>query len=223
MKTVSLSGSPRANVGKTDAAALRAKGLVPCVIYGAGEQIHFSADTRAFKNIIFTPETNLVEVEVDGKKYKTVLQEAQYHKINDRLIHADFLQVTEDKPVTVQLPVKTVGQAEGVKAGGKLTIKMRKLKVRGLIAKLPEVIELNIDKLAIGKSISAGDINVDGITILHPKNISVVSVDTTRAVVADEPAAGAAAPAAAAKTAAATPAAAAKAPAAAAKAPAGKK
>lgn len=91
MKTVSLSGSPRANVGKTDAAALRKQGRVPCVIYGAGEQTHFSADSRDFKNIIFTPETNLVEVNVDGKKYRTVLQEAQYHKINDRLIHADFL------------------------------------------------------------------------------------------------------------------------------------
>jgi len=201
MKIVSLSGSLRANVGKVDAAALRAKGMVPCVIYGSGEQIHFSADIRHFKEIIFTPETNLVNVEVDGKTYKTVLQEAQYHKINDRLIHADFLQVSEDKPVTVQLPVKTNGTAEGVKAGGKLTIKLRKLKVRGLISKLPEYIDLNIEKLAIGKSISAGDIQIDGITLLHPKNISIVSVDTTRNVVAEEPVAGAktaAAPAAAA-------------------------
>lgn len=206
MKTVTLSGSPRANVGKVDATALRAKGMVPCVIYGAGEQIHFSADIRHFKEIIWTPETNLVNVEVNGKSYKTVLQEAQYHKINDRLIHADFLQVSEDKPVTVQLPVKTNGTSEGVKAGGKLTVKLRKLKVRGLISKLPEYIDLNIEKLTIGKSISAGDINIDGITLLHPKNISVVSVDTTRNVVVEEPAktatpAKAAAPAAAAKAA----------------------
>lgn len=218
MKTVSLSGSPRANVGKTDAAALRAQGRVPCVIYGAGEQIHFSADIRHFKDIIFTPETNLVNVEVEGKSYKTVLQEAQYHKINDKLIHADFLQVTEDKPVTVQLPVKTVGAAEGVRAGGKLNLKMRKLKVRGLISKLPEYIELNIEKLGIGKGISAGDIDIDGITLLHPKNISIISVDVTRNVIEEQPAAGAApaagAPAAAAKAAAP---AAAKAPAAPAK------
>jgi len=186
MKKVSLSGSPRANVGKTDANALRAKGQVPCVIYGAGEQIHFSADARHFKNIIFTPETNLVEVDVNGKKYTTVLQEAQYHKINDKLIHADFLQVSENKPVTVHLPVKTIGQSEGVKAGGKLVIKMRKVKVKGLVSKLPESIELNVEKLAIGKSIAAGDINIDGIAILHPKNISVVSVQTTRAAAAEE-------------------------------------
>lgn len=203
MKTVSLSGSPRANVGKVDAKAIRAKGHVPCVIYGAGEQIHFSADIRHFKNIIFTPETNLVNIEVEGKNYRTVLQEAQYHKINDKLIHADFLLVSDDKPVTVQLPVKTVGTSEGVKAGGKLTLKLRKVKVRGLIAKLPESIDLNIEKLAIGKSISAGDINIDGITLLHPKNISIVSVDTTRNVTVEEPAAAAktAAPAAAAKAA----------------------
>jgi len=204
MKTVSLSGSPRANVGKVNATALRAKGLVPCVIYGFGEQIHFSADSRDFKNIIFTPDTNLVNIEIEGKNYRTVLQEAQYHKINDRLIHADFLLVSDDKPVTVQLPVKTNGVSEGVKAGGKLNIKLRKLKVRGLIADLPESIDLNIEHLTIGKSISAGDVNIKGITLLHPKNISIVSVDTTRAaVVEDAPAtattaattAGAAAPA----------------------------
>ncbi len=206
MKTVSLSGSPRASVGKVDAKALRNKGHVPCVIYGFGEQIHFSADERHFKNIIFTPETNLVEVEVSGKKYKTVLQEAQYHKINDRLIHADFLLVNEDKAVSVQLPVKAIGQAEGVKAGGKMTIKLRKLKVRGLISKLPESIDLNVEKLTIGKSISAGDIHIDGLTLLHPKNISVISVQTTRVVVEEV------APKAA-TTAAATPAAAAAAPA----------
>jgi large subunit ribosomal protein L25 len=183
MKTVSLSGSPRASVGKVDAKALRAKGHVPCVIYGFGEQVHFSADERHFKNIIFTPETNLVEVEVSGKKYKAVLQEAQYHKINDRLIHADFLLVSDDKAVSVQLPVKAIGQAEGVKAGGKMTIKLRKLKVRGLISKLPESIDLNVEKLGIGKSISAGDIHIDGLTLLHPKNISVISVQTTRVVV----------------------------------------
>lgn len=201
MKTVQLSGSPRANVGKVDAKALRDKGHVPCVIYGAGDQIHFSADERAFKNIIFTPETNIVEVEVAGKKYRTILQEAQYHKINDKLIHADFLQVSEDKPVSVQIPVKTTGQSEGVKAGGKLVVKLRKLKVRGLISKIPEFIELNIEKLAIGKSIAAGDIQVDGLTLLHPKNISVVSVQTTRNVVVVEEA-KTATPAAAAKTAA---------------------
>lgn len=189
MKTVTLSGSPRANVGKVNANALRRSGQVPCVIYGGGEQIHFSADERHFKDIIYTPDTNLVEVEVEGKKYRTILQEAQFHKVNDKLIHADFLLVDENKPVTVQIPVKTVGQSEGVKAGGKLVLKMRKIKVRGLVSKLPARIELNIEKLAIGKSISVGDIEIDGLSLLHPKNISVVSVQTTRNVVTAEEAA----------------------------------
>jgi large subunit ribosomal protein L25 len=214
MKTVSLSGSLRANVGKSDANALRAKGQVPCVIYGSGEQIHFSADERAFKDVIFTPETNIVDISLDGKNYKTVLQESQYHKITDKLIHADFLQIVDGKPVTVHLPVKTVGQAEGVKDGGKLYVRLRKLKVKGLISKLPQRVELNIEKLSIGKSISAGDINIDGVTVLHPKNVSVVSVQVTRAVAVEEtaapaagatttPAAGATTPAAGATTSAA--------------------
>jgi len=188
MKTVSLSGSSRANVGKTDANALRAKGLVPCVIYGGKEQTHFYADHRAFKEIIYTPDTNLVSIELEGgKNFKAVLQEAQFHKINDKLIHADFLEVNDTKPVTVQIPVKAIGQAEGVKDGGKMSIKMRKLKVKGLISKLPARIELNVEKLTIGKSISVGDIKIDGLTILHPKNISVISVNVTRAVVEETP------------------------------------
>lgn len=207
MKTVSLSGSLRANVGKADANALRVKGHVPCVIYGAGEQIHFSTDARSFKDIIYTPETSIVEIDVDGKTYKTVLQESQFHKVTDKLIHADFLQIVDGKPVTVHLPVKTVGQSEGVKAGGKLALKMRKLKVRGLINKLPERIELNIENLLIGKSISVGDLNLDGIAILHPKNIAIVSVQTTRNIPVEETAApittGAATPAVAEATAAA--------------------
>jgi large subunit ribosomal protein L25 len=216
-----LSGSPRANVGKTDATATRAKGWVPCVIYGNGKQIHFSADIRHFKNIIFTPETHLVEINVEGNTYKTILQEAQYHRLSDKLIHADFLEVHEDKPLTVKLPVRTVGQAAGVKAGGKLNIKMRKLKVKGLVSKMPEHIELNIEHLNIGKGISAGEIKIEGVTILHPSNISVVSVDVTRASVVEETAA-ATTTTAAAPAAAKAPAAAAKAPAAAAK-PAAKK
>jgi large subunit ribosomal protein L25 len=187
MKTVSLSGSLRANVGKTDANALRAKGMVPCVIYGGKEQTHFYADSRAFKDIIYTPDTNLVSINLEGgKTFKAVLQEAQFHKINDRLIHADFLEVVDGKPVTVQIPVKTVGQAAGVKDGGRLNIKMRKLKVKGLIDKLPQRIELNIENLTIGKSISVGDIKIDGVTVMHPHNISVVSVNITRDVVAEE-------------------------------------
>ena len=185
MKTVQLSGSPRANVGKVDAKAVRAKGLVPCVIYGGKEQIHFQADERAFKPVIFTPNAHIVEIDLDGKVYKTVLQEAQYHKINDKLIHADFLEIVEGKPVTANIPVVLTGQSEGVKKGGKLVLKMRKLKVRGIADKLPDSIEVSISKLEIGDSISVGEISIEGATLLNAKNVSVVAVQTTRAVAAE--------------------------------------
>jgi large subunit ribosomal protein L25 len=186
MKSVKLSGSPRANVGKVDAKAIRLKGHVPCVIYGGKEQIHFHADIRAFKPVIFTPNAHIVEIDLDGKVYKTVLQEAQYHKINDQLIHADFLEIMEGKPVTANIPVVITGQSEGVKKGGKLVLKMRKLKARGIADKLPDAIEIDITKLDIGDSVAVGDINVEGATLLNAKNVSVVSVTTTRAVAAAE-------------------------------------
>ena len=189
MKAVQLSGSPRANVGKVDEKAVREKGFVPCVIYGGKEQIHFQADERAFKPIIFTPNAHIVEVNLDGKVYRTVLQEAQYHKITDRLIHADFLEIVDGKPVTANIPVVIVGQSEGVKKGGKLVLKVRKLKARGLADKLPDTIEIDITKLDIGGSIAVGDIQVEGATLLNAKNVSVVSIATTRAVAATENAA----------------------------------
>ena len=181
MKTVQLSGSSRANVGKVDAKALREKGQIPCVIYGAGEQIHFSADERHFKDIIYTPETNLVEVEVAGKKYRTVLQEAQFHRLTDKLIHADFLAVSEDKPVSVHIPVKTVGQSEGVKAGGKLTLQMRKLKVKALYNVIPEKLTVKVAHLGLGKTVKVGELSYEGLTLLNAKEAVVCAVQLTRA------------------------------------------
>ncbi len=185
MRTVSLSGSLRANVGSKDAAELRAKGMVPCVLYGGKEQIHFFTDARNFKDIIYTPNVSVVEIDVDGKKYPAILQEAQYHKINDRLIHADFLLVSEDKPVVMEIPVKAVGVSEGVRAGGKLTIKLRKLRVKGLVKNLPNTIDLSIEGLGIGKSIAVGDIKLEGVEFLNKKDVTVLSVNVTRAVAAD--------------------------------------
>jgi large subunit ribosomal protein L25 len=186
MKSVQLSGSLRANVGKVNAKAVREKGNVPCVIYGGKEQIHFEADIRAFKPVIFTPNAHIVEIDLGGKVYKTVLQEAQYHKINDKLIHADFLEIQDGKPVTANIPIVITGQSEGVKKGGKLVLKMRKLKVRGIAATLPDTISIDITKLDIGDSVAVGDIVVEGATLLNAKNVSVVSVTTTRAVAATE-------------------------------------
>jgi large subunit ribosomal protein L25 len=199
MKIVTLSGSPRANVGKVDATLLRNTGKVPCVLYGGKDQTHFSADETAFRHIIYTPEICFVEIDINGKKTKAILQEAQYHKISDKLIHADFLEIVATKPVVMNVPVKLKGQSEGVKAGGKLNFKQRMLKVKGLADKLPGQIDIDITSLAIGKGVSVGDIKIDGVEVLNPKNISVVSVNMSRNVVEETPAAApkAAAPAAA--------------------------
>ncbi len=203
MKTVTLSGSPRTNVGKVDATHLRNNGKVPCVLYGGKEQTHFSADERDFKNIIYTPEVCFVEIDLGGKKTKAILQEAQYHKINDKLIHADFLEIVEGKPVTMQVPVKLHGQSEGVKAGGKLNFKHRMVKVRGLADKLPDQIDINIEKIQVGKGVSIGDLKMEGVEFLQAKNVSIVSVNMARTVVEEAPTTAAATPAAAAPAAAA--------------------
>ena len=189
MKTVSLSGSLRTNVGSKDAAQLRAKGHVPCVIYGGKEQIHFHVDEREFKPIIYTPEACVVHISVEGKEYKTILQAAQYHKLSDKLIHADFLEILAGKPVTMAIPVKLHGQSKGVKDGGKLVQKFRKMNLRGPIEKMPQNIDINIEELAIGKSITPAEISIDGVTFLHPSNISIVSVAATRNVVEETAAA----------------------------------
>lgn len=201
MKTVSLSGSLRANVGSKDAAETRGKGLVPCVLYGGKEQIHFSADIRDFKNLVYTPEVAQVDLSVEGRNFKAIVQEVQYHKLNDSIIHVDFLELIPGKAVSMDIPVKLHGQAEGVKAGGKLVLKQRKLRVKGTPEKMPSNIDINIETLGIGKGIAVGDIKIDGCELTQPKNITVVTVASTRAAAAAEaeekkaatPAAGAAA------------------------------
>jgi len=191
MKIVSLSGSPRANVGKKDAAQLRRKGSVPCVLYGGKEQVHFYADERAFKNIIYTPDVCFVDIDLNGKKTQAMLQEAQFHKVNDRLIHVDFLEIVEGKPVTIGIPVKLLGLAEGVKAGGRLILSHRKIKVKGPAAKIPAYLELNIEKLTIGKSITFGEVKIEGCEVLGAVDSAIVSVNVTRAVEEETPAAAA--------------------------------
>ncbi len=210
MKSVSISGSPRANVGKKDAKALRVAELVPCVLYGGKGQIHFSAPATSFKNLIYTPDVNTVEIEVAGQKYHAIIQEAQFHVINDSLLHVDFLEIKAGKPVVMNIPVKTTGTSPGVRAGGKLVKKLKTLKAKGLVEKMPDTIELAIDTLEIGGSIRVKDIKLDGLTFLNAENVTVVSVETTRAVAAETPAAAAAAKTAAPAAKAAAPAAAAK-------------
>lgn len=183
MKSIFMSGSPRENVGKKDAKALRIKGLVPCVLYGGAEQIHFSADEKAFKPLIFTPDAHTVELEIAGKKYNAILQDVQYHAINDRLMHVDFLHVDESKPVVIAIPVAVHGIAPGVREGGKLLVKVRKMKVRALLNNLPDKINIDISHLEIGQSVKVEHLQAQNpeIAFLDAPNVAVVSVSATRA------------------------------------------
>lgn len=199
MKSVSISGSPRANVGKKDAKALRDAQQVPCVLYGGKEQIHFSALATSFKDLIYTPHVHTVELDLAGKKFNAILQEAQFHVTNDSLLHVDFLEIQPGKPVVMNIPVKTTGTSPGVRAGGKLVKKLKTLRAKGVVDKMPDTIDLSIEALEIGSSVRVKDIKVDGLTFLNAPNVTVISVDTTRAAAAMEDKAAAAAKAAPAK------------------------
>jgi large subunit ribosomal protein L25 len=208
MKSVSISGSPRANVGKKDATALRNAKQVPCVIYGGKEQVHFSALFADFRDLLYTPHVNTVNIDIEGKKYHAIIQEAQYHKVNDSLLHVDFLEIVAGRPVVMNLPVKTTGTSPGVRAGGKLNKKLKTVKVKGMVEKMPDSVDIAIDKLEIGDSVRVSDLKIDGLTFLDASNVTVVSVQVTRAVAADVAAPGATTAAPAAAAAAAKPAAA---------------
>jgi large subunit ribosomal protein L25 len=186
MKTVSMSGSLRANVGKKDAKMNRANGLVPCVIYGGKEEIHFTLEQKVLETIIFTPYTFLIDLDIDGKKLTATLQDVQYHPVSGNTLHADFLQVTQGKPIVVSLPIRVEGSSPGVLRGGKLIKKFRKLKVKGLSEHMPEEIVINISKMEIEDSLRISDIKIPHIEILEVMGNLVISVASTRSV---EPAA----------------------------------
>jgi len=187
MKTVSLSGSLRENVGKKDAKMQRYAAKVPCVLYGGKEQVHFSTDAVNFKPILFTPETFLIKITIGDKSYDAILKDVQYHPVEDNVLHADFYQVEADKPVVVSLPVKVAGTSPGVIRGGKLKVKLSRLKVKGLIAKIPEFIEINISKLNVGQGVKVKDLSFENLTILELPNNVVLDVKVARGItLADE-------------------------------------
>jgi large subunit ribosomal protein L25 len=184
MKTVSMSGSPRENVGKKDAKRARRQGQVPCVLYGGEDQVMFLAEEKAFKDIVYSPEVCLVSLEINGKTYKAVLQDIQFHPLREQILHADFLQIFDDKPVKIAIPVKLVGTSPGVLQGGKLVLKLRKLLVKGLPAYLPDFIEVSIAKLKIGENIKVEQLSVNNLEFLDAGRSVVAQVKTSRTVVA---------------------------------------
>jgi large subunit ribosomal protein L25 len=182
MKRVSMSGSPRENVGKKDAKAQRRAGNVICVMYGGDEQISFTLPDKKFDKIIFTPEVYLIDLEISGNKYVALLKDVQYHPVSDKVLHADFLQVLEKKPITVSMPVILEGTPIGVMNGGRLVNKMRKLALKGLFNDIPENIVLDVSQLKIGMGIQVKEVELEKITFLDNSSNVIVNVKTARGV-----------------------------------------
>jgi large subunit ribosomal protein L25 len=187
MKTVSMSGSLRENVGKKDAKKNRAEGKVPCVLYGGKDEVHFAVVEKDFGPVIFTPYSHIINLTIAGKEYRTILQDVQYHPVTDKILHVDFLEIKENKEVTVSIPIRIEGVSEGVLRGGKLVKKFRKLKVRALPNNLPDEIKVNISGLDINGTIKVSDIILDKVTFLDAPAGLVVTVLPTRAVEAEVP------------------------------------
>ena len=186
MKTLAISVQERNKVGKTNTRALRNQGNVPCVLYGGEKQVTFYAHENDFRKLVYTPDTFLVELDISGNKVKAVMQDIQFHPVTDKILHIDFLEVFEDKPVTISLPVILEGVSIGVKNGGNLLFRRPKIIVKGILANLPDAITINIEHLKIGMFIYIKDIEVDGIEFLAPPNSVVVGVKTARAALVEE-------------------------------------
>ena len=180
MKSITIQGQKRENVGKKSTKALRDAELVPCVVYGGEQPINFSTAEKSFKNLVYTPDAHTVVIELDGQKIDAVLQDIQFHPITDKILHADFYQLSADKPVVMEVPVRITGRAKGVLAGGVLRQSFRKLRLKAIPANLPDEIVVDVTPLKIGNKLYVGDIKNDQYTFLHPDNAVVAAVKMSR-------------------------------------------
>ena len=201
MKTVEIIGYKRANLGKTSSQKLREDGLVPCVLYGGEQQIHFYSPMSLFRELVYTNEAHFVHINVEGEEFQAILQEVQFHPVSEIILHADFLKIAEDRKVKMNIPVRLVGQAPGVAKGGTLVRKKASLKVGALPKDMPDHIDVSVAELDFHHAIKVGDINTAGLDFLDPKQTAVAVVEVPRAAkMAAEEAAAAPAEGAAAAT-----------------------
>ena len=191
MKSITIKGSKRESVGKSATKALRNAGQVPCVLYGGSEAVHFSAEEKAFKNLVYTPNVYTATIDLDGESVTCILQDIQFHPVTDKILHIDFYQLFDDKEVTMEIPVNLVGNSPGVMIGGALRFPKRKLKVKALPANLPDTIDADISKLEIGDKLFVSEVSIANCTILHPENTVVAQVRMSRAATATEEEGGA--------------------------------
>ncbi|MFN4146045.1 MAG: 50S ribosomal protein L25/general stress protein Ctc [Runella sp.] len=182
MKKTEIVGYHRANLGKKEARELREQALVPCVLYGGEKQIHFAAPMYLFRSLIFTPDVYEVTLNIEGEIHKAILQDIQYHPVSDIILHADFLEIKDDKEIKVEVPVRFKGTAVGVTKGGKLVQKIRKIKVQGLAANIPDYVDVPVADLDLGKSVKVGSLKVEGFKILNNASLPIASVEIPRAL-----------------------------------------
>jgi large subunit ribosomal protein L25 len=181
MKTIELKASLRNGKGKKDAKILRRNNQVPCVLYGGKENIHFYAEDKTFKNLVYTHNIYVINLDIEGKKHQAIMKEIQFQPVTDAILHIDFVEVTSDKPITVGLPVEITGSSVGVRAGGKVRQRKRYVKVKGLIKHLPDTLVIDISDLDIGQSVLAGDLKYDNVDILDQHRALIVGVISARA------------------------------------------
>lgn len=186
MKTVEIKAVKRENLGKKATQELRSQGNVPSVLYGGEEIVHFYTSRIDFDKLLYTSDVHLIDLDVEGTVYKSIIKELQFHPVTDEVIHVDLLQVFEDKPVVMEIPVKLKGLAKGVKAGGKLSLELRKLRVKALVKDLPNELVIDITKLGIGKTIQVGSLNYPNLELLNSSHAVVVAVKVARAAVVEE-------------------------------------
>lgn len=197
MKSIQIQGSARTETGKKATRDLRRNDSVPCVLYGSqkdenGKQIatHFSVTVDGLRKLVYTPHIYVVDLNIDGKIVNAVMKDIQFHPVTDAILHVDFYQIDENNPIVMEVPVQLEGLAEGVKAGGKLVLQMRKLKVKALYNVIPERMVINVNSLGLGKTIKVGELSYEGLEIQNAKDAVVCAVKLTRAARGAQAAAG---------------------------------
>ena len=186
MKSIEIKGTARTIAARSSEQARALKAIrknngVPCVLYGGGENVHFTVPADGLRNLVYTPHIYVVNLDIDGKQVKAILKDIQFHPVKDNILHVDFYQIDEAKPIVMEVPVQLEGLAEGVKAGGKLALQIRKLKVKALYNLIPEKLIINVSHLGLGKTIKVGELSFENLELLNAKEAVVCAVKLTRA------------------------------------------
>ena len=182
MKSIATSCSPRENVGKRDAKELRYQSLVPAVLYGGPTQTHFAVSAADLRAVVYTPVVHFIDLQIAGVTSQAIIKDLQFHPLTEQIIHVDFLLLDDNKEVTIEIPIKLTGSSSGVKAGGKLVQKLRKLRIKALPKNHLDAIEVSIEGLEVGKSVKVSEISLPNLTITNAKEDTIVSVTTSRAL-----------------------------------------